>query len=118
MLMYRPGEGSRHTLVLDVLLLASLLVEDARPAGGTALAAAALALLGVVNLADGYTMPHYSAEWDAEVQQVETVLTHYRADSDAPWDNTVAYAFGDRYTAACSTACPTAWASSLTRPPT
>lgn len=95
MLMYRPGEGSRHTLVLDVLLLASLLVEDARPAGGTALAAAALALLGVVNLADGYTMPHYSAEWDAEVQQVETVLTHYRADSDAPWDNTVAYAFGD-----------------------
>ena len=95
MLMYRPGEGSRHTLVLDVLLLASLLVEDARPTGGTALAAAALALLGVVNLADGYTMPHYSAEWDAEVQQVETVLTHYRADSDAPWDNTVAYAFGD-----------------------
>ena len=95
MLMYRPGEGSRHTLVLDVLLLASLLVEDARPAGGTALAAAALALLGVVNLADGYTMPHYSAEWDAEVQQVETVLTHYCADSDAPWDNTVAYAFGD-----------------------
>ena len=48
-----------------------------------------------MNLADGYTMPHYSAEWDAEVQQVETVLTHYRADSDAPWDNTVAYAFGD-----------------------
>ena len=95
MLMYRPGEGSRHTLVLDVLLLASLLAEDACPAGGTALAAAALALLGVVNLADGYTMPHYSAEWDAEVQRVETVLTHYRADSDAPWDNTVAYAFGD-----------------------
>lgn len=26
---------------------------------------------------------------------METVLTHYRADSDAPWDNTVAYAFGD-----------------------
>ena len=42
LLMYRPVEGSRHTLVLDVLLLAALLVEDARPAAGTAAAALVL----------------------------------------------------------------------------
>ena len=45
LLMYRPVEGSRHTLVLDVLLLAALLVEDARPAAGTAAAALVLAAL-------------------------------------------------------------------------
>ena len=59
LLMYRPVEGSRHTLVLDVLLLAALLVEDARPAAGTAaaalvLAALALAVLAALLLAGGY----------------------------------------------------------------
>ena len=50
LLMYRPVEGSRHTLVLDVLLLAALLVEDARPAAGTAAAALVLAALGVLGI--------------------------------------------------------------------
>ena len=95
--MYRPVEGSRHTLVLDVLLLAALLVEDARPAAGTAAAALVLAALGVLNLADGFTMPRYSAEWDAAVQQIEAALTKSRSavTSADPWDSTVAYAFGD-----------------------
>ena len=76
LLMYRPVEGSRHTLVLDVLLLAAL---------------------GVLNLADGFTMPRYSAEWDAAVQQIEAALTESRSavTSADPWDSTVAYAFGD-----------------------
>ena len=97
LLMYRPVEGSRHTLVLDVLLLAALLVEDARPAAGTAAAALVLAALGVLNLADGFTMPRYSAEWDAAVQQIEAALTESRSavTSADPWDSTVAYAFGD-----------------------
>uniref|UniRef100_UPI003FED8FCB hypothetical protein n=1 Tax=Gemmiger formicilis TaxID=745368 RepID=UPI003FED8FCB len=97
LLMYRPVEGSRHTLVLDVLLLAALLVEDARPAAGTAAAALVLAALGVLNLADGFTMPRYSAEWDAAVQQIEAALTESRSAvaSADPWDSTVAYAFGD-----------------------
>ena len=97
LLMYRPIEGSRHTLVLDVLLLAALLVEDARPAAGTAAAALVLAALGVLNLADGFTMPRYSAAWDAAVQQIEAALTESRSavTSADPWDSTVAYAFGD-----------------------
>ena len=97
LLMYRPVEGSRHTVVLDVLLLAALLVEDARPAAGTAAAALVLAALGVLNLADGFTMPRYSAEWDAAVQQIEAALTESRSavTSADPWDSTVAYAFGD-----------------------
>ena len=97
LLMYRPVEGSRHTVVLDVLLLAALLVEDARPVAGTAAAALVLAALGVFNLADGFTMPRYSAEWDAAVQQIEAALTESRSavTSADPWDSTVAYAFGD-----------------------
>ncbi len=96
MLMYRPGEGSRHTLVLDVLLLAASWWKTPAPPRARQPAAVALAALGVLNLADGFTMPRYSAEWDAEVQQIEAVLTHYRrATSDDPWDSTVAYAFGD-----------------------
>ena len=80
-----------------VLLLAALLVEDARPAAGTAAAALVLAALGVLNLADGFTMPRYSAEWDAAVQQIEAALTESRSavTSADPWDSTVAYAFGD-----------------------
>ena len=35
---------------------------------------------GVLNLADGFTMPRYSAEWDAAVQQIEAALTESRAD--------------------------------------
>lgn len=120
LLMYRPVEGSRHTLVLDVLLLAALLVEDARPAAGTAAAALVLAALGVLNLADGFTMPRYSAEWDAAVQQIEAALTKSRSavtsadPGTAPWPTPLA----TPYTVVCSTACRTAWASSLTRPPT
>ena len=56
-----------------------------------------LAALGVFNLADGFTMPRYSAEWDAAVQQIEAALTESRSavTSADPWDSTVAYAFGD-----------------------
>ena len=46
MLMYRPGEGSRHTLILDLLLLASLLLENRRPAAATAAVSVLLALTG------------------------------------------------------------------------
>ena len=82
---------------VGMLLLAALLVEDARPAAGTAAAALVLAALGVLNLADGFTMPRYSAEWDAAVQQLEAALTESRSavTSADPWDSTVAYAFGD-----------------------
>ena len=62
--------------------------------GNTALV---LAALSVLNLADGFTMPRYSAEWDAAVQQIEAALTESRSavTSADPWDSTVAYAFGD-----------------------
>lgn len=97
MLMYRPGEGSRHTLILDVLLLASLLAEDVRPAAATAAASVVLALAGVFSLAKGYDLPRYSAAWDAEVQSVQAALEESQTavDSADPWDRTAAYAFGD-----------------------
>ena len=97
MLMYRPGEGSRHTLILDVLLLASLLAEDVKPAAVTAAASAVLALVGVLGLAKGDDLPRYNAVWDTEVQNVQAALEASQAavTSDDPWDYTAAYAFGD-----------------------
>ena len=105
MLMYRPGEGSRHTLILDLLLLASLLLENRRPAAATAAVSVLLALTGVLSLAKGYGLPRYSEVWDNEVQQVQAALEKSQAavDSEDPWDHTAAYA------------CRTAWESSLTR---
>ena len=97
MLMYRPGEGSRHTLILDLLLLASLLLENHRPAAATAAVSVLLALTGVLSLAKGYGLPRYSEVWDNEVQQVQAALEKSQAavDSEDPWDHTAAYAFLD-----------------------
>ena len=97
MLMYRPGEGSRHTLILDVLLLVSLLAEDVGPAAATVAVSVVLALVGVFSLAKGYDLPRYNAAWDAEVQNVQAALAQSQAavTSDDPWDRTAAYAFGD-----------------------
>ena len=97
MLMYRPGEGSRHTLILDLLLLASLLLENRRTAAATAAVSVLLALTGVLSLAKGYGLPRYSEVWDNEVQQVQAALEKSQAavDSEDPWDHTAAYAFLD-----------------------
>src|SRR5699024_3885667 len=69
MLLYRTAEASRHTLVLDILLLAALLLENPRPAAGAAAGAAALALAGVLALTanGGFALPPYRAELAAEV---------------------------------------------------
>lgn len=117
MLMYRPGEGSRHTLILDLLLLASLLLENRRPAAATAAVSVLLALTGVLSLAKGYGLPRYSEVWDNEVQQVQAALEKSQAavDSEDPWTIRRHTPFSMRFTADCCTACRTAWESSLTR---
>lgn len=96
MLLYRPGEGSRHTLVLDILLLASLLAENRRPAA-TAVVSVLFAAMGVLALAKGSGLPRYNEVWATEVRQVETTLRESQAEvaSTDPWDRTAAYAFGD-----------------------
>ena len=99
MLMYRTAEASRHTLVLDILLLAALLVESPRPAAGAAAGAAALALAGVLALTanGGFGLPAYHAELAAEVDALHTALAESQqtVTGSDPWDRTIAYSFGD-----------------------
>lgn len=98
MVLYRTGEASRHTLVLDILLLAALVLENPRPAAGAAAGAVVLALAGVLALAaDGYDMPGPHAKIAAEVDALHAALAESQqaVDSDDPWDHTLAYSFGD-----------------------
>lgn len=99
MLMYRTAEASRHTLVLDVLLLAALVLESPRPAAGTAAVTMALTVAGVLALTanGGFGLPGYRADIDAEVTALHTVLeeSQQAVESTNPWDRTIAYSFGD-----------------------
>ena len=101
LLMYRLVESARHTLVLDILLMASLVVEDLPAAAGTAAATALLAAVSIVNMAAAsYGLPRYDADLAAEVETVQTVLQESQAALDSqeeqdPWDHALAYAFGD-----------------------
>lgn len=99
MLMYRTAEASRHTLVLDILLLAALVMESPRPAAGTAAGVALLTAVGIVGLtaSGGFRMPAWHEAVAAESAGLEAALTESQAavDSDDPWDHTIAYSFGD-----------------------
>lgn len=99
MVMYRTAEASRHTLVLDILLLAALVLESPRPAAGTAALTAVLALAGILGLTarGGFGMPAYREAVDREVGALHTVLAESQAlvDTDDPWQRTIAYSFGD-----------------------
>lgn len=99
MLMYRPAEASRHTLVLDLLLLATLVLESPRPAAATALGAVALTAAGVLALTanGGFGVPSYRADIAAEVEALHAVLAEGRqaATGEDPWEQTLAYSFGD-----------------------
>ena len=102
MLMYRPGEASRHTIVYDILLLAALLAEQ--PPLTAAAAPVLLAALSVAGVrmttargqsdASTFTMPTYNAELAQEVADLQAVLTESQAriTSDDPWDHVCAYA--------------------------
>ncbi len=99
MLMYRTAEASRHTLVLDILLLAALLLEDPLPAAGTAAGAVALSLAGILALTanGGFGMPGYREPIARELAVLQTALEESQAqiESDDPWDHTLAYSFMD-----------------------
>lgn len=99
MLMYRPAEASRHTLVLDVLLLAVLVLENPRPAAATTAAIAVLTAAGVVALTanGGFGMPSYREQIAVEVEALHTALadSQQTVESEDPWDHTLAYAFGN-----------------------
>lgn len=99
MLMYRTAEASRHTLVLDVLLLAALVLESPRPAAGTAAVTAVLALAGILGLTanGGFGMPGWHEAVARESELLQAALTESQAEvvSEDPWDHTIAYSFGD-----------------------
>ena len=104
MLMYRPGEASRHTIVYDLLLLAALVAEQ--PPLTAAAAPVLLAVLSVAGIrmttargdsdTSTFTMPVYNAGLSQEVADLQTVLTESQArlTSDDPWDRVCAYALG------------------------
>lgn len=99
MLMYRTPEASRHTLVLDLLLLATLLYENPRPAAGTTAGIAVLTAAGVIALtaSGGFGMPGYREPIAEELAVLESALVESQAqlDSADPWDHTIAYSFLD-----------------------
>ena len=99
MLMYRTAEASRHTLVLDVLLLAALVLESPRPAAGTAAVTVVLTLTGILGLTanGGFGMPAWHEAVARESASLEAALIASQAEVDGedPWDRTVAYSFGD-----------------------
>ena len=99
MLMYRTTEASRHTLVLDLLLLAALVLESPRPAVGTAAVTVVLTAVGILGLtaAGGFGMPGWHEAIAGESEALQAALTQSQAsvDSQDPWDHTIAYSFGD-----------------------
>jgi hypothetical protein len=104
MLMYRPGEASRHTIVYDILLLAALVAEQ--PPLSAAAAPVLLAVLSVAGVrmttarqqydSSTYAMPAYNAELSQEVADLQAALTESQAavTSSDPWDHVCAYALG------------------------
>ena len=104
MLMYRPGEASRHTIVYDLLLLAALVAEQPPlTAAATPVLLAVLSVAGIrMTTARGdsdtstFTMPVYNAGLSQEVADLQTALTESQArlTSDDPWDHVCAYALG------------------------
>ena len=111
MLMYRTTEASRHTLVLDLLLLATLLLESPRPAAGTTAGLAVLTAAGIVALTanGGFGVPGYRPAIAGEVEALQAALTRSQAQvqGDDPWDHTIAYSFLDDAHAGMLYAAPT-----------
>lgn len=97
-LMYAPGELYRHTLLLDVLLLAALVLEQPGPAAALCPGLlVALSLLGVFNLAgrtNGYGVPGYSAQIAQELAELSAAWQADQAalpDDADPWAHTCTY---------------------------
>ena len=103
LLMY-PIQAPRHTLVLDILLLATLVYENMYAAMGAAVVIGALTAAGMLLLAlpsDGYDMPGPNTKIAAEVDALHATLTESQqaVDGGDPWDRTLAYSIGNRYNA-------------------
>lgn len=104
MLMYRPGEASRHTIVYDILLLTALLAEQ--PPLTAAAAPVLLAVLSVVGIrmttargegdASTFVMPAYHQELVQELTDLQAALaeSQVRITGNDPWDSVCAYALG------------------------
>ena len=103
MLMYRPGEASRHTIVYDLLLLAALVAEQPPLTGAIAPVLLAACSLFGVRMTGGagesysvFTMPTYSETMAAELADLNAALTESQVEltSADPWDHVCAYALG------------------------
>ena len=93
-LLFMYNIAPRHLTLLCMLLLGSLVVENA-PQSAVWLPVLAVLLLPM-NV-ERSSMPCYNAEIAEQITAVETALTESVAarDSDDPWDSTLAYAYAD-----------------------
>ncbi len=90
--LYTVGTLHRHCSLLNVLLLAVLVYENAH----SILMCLPLVPLLVINTYS-HTLPTYRADIDAQIQTARAALTESwqaRASED-PWDSTLAYAYAD-----------------------
>lgn len=104
MLMYRPVDAVRHTIVYDLLLLAALLAEQ--PPLTAAAAPVLLAVLSMVGIrmttavgdsdASTFAMPAYSEALAQEVADLRDAFTESQAQlqSSDPWNHVCAYVLG------------------------
>ena len=93
-LLFMYNIAPRHLTLLCMLLLGSLVVENA-PQSAVWLPVLAVLLLPM-NV-ERSSMPCYNAEIAEQITAVETALTESvtARDSDDPWDSTLAYAYAD-----------------------
>lgn len=90
--LYTVGTLHRHCSLLNILLLAVLVYENAY----SVLMCLPLVPLLLVN-ACYHTLPTYRADIDAQIQTARAALTEswQARDSEGPWDSTLAYAYAD-----------------------
>lgn len=92
-LLFMYNIDPRHMMLLAILLLGTVVVEDAAPAA--VWLPVLVVLLLPMNFQRG-SLPEKNAEMAAQMQTVEAALTADVQDAGAdPWDHTLAYAYDD-----------------------
>lgn len=95
LLMMYPTQVVRHTLVLDMVLLATLAYESMHAVVGIVIGIGVLTATGMVMLApsDTFSMPVYNENIAQEIILLQEALQKSEANNKScdPWDHTLAY---------------------------